>query len=86
MKNIIKAAVYMVIGWLVAIVSMIGMAYMHFSSKFMPVYVGNTYVLVNRIIRYALYIILIILVILGVKIAVYGFNYLSKRIQKRRRR
>lgn len=84
-RNITKSLIamaYVVIGGAGALLSMTAIAYMYFSTVFLPVYIGNTYVIGNQLIRYGLYAILAIIVILSVKLAGYGLNFLIKKFHK----
>lgn len=86
MKNNIKAMVYVVVGITVATLSVFGIASMYFSETFVPVYVGNVYVISNQIVRYGIYAMLAVITILSAKLADYGTKYLIKRFHKIRRR
>lgn len=86
MKNNIKAMVYVIIGITVAILSVFGIVSMYFSGTFLPVYVGNVYVISNQIIRYVLYAMLTGITILSAKLADYGTKFLIKKFHKIRRR
>ena len=82
MKNIIKAAVYVVLGTIGTIGSIIGIVSMYFSNTFLPVYIKDTYVIGNQIVRYELYLILFVAIILSVKLAEYGIKFLIKKFPK----
>lgn len=86
MKNNSKAMVYVVLGFVGAILCIWGIAKMWLSTKFLPVYVGTTYVIGNQILRYFLYALLIVGVALSVKLADYGISFLLKRFRKTGRR
>lgn len=86
MKNNIKAVVYVVLGVLGMIICAISMISMYFSSTFIPVYVGKTYVISNQLIRYAVYAILIVIAVLSAMLADYGSEYLTKKFHKHGRR
>ena len=86
MKDDIKAMVYVGIGITVAILSVSGIVSMYFSRTFLPVYVGNVYVIGNQILRYVLYAMLAVITILSAKLADYGTKFLIKKFHKIRRR
>lgn len=81
-KNIIKAVLYIVGGFAIALLAILGMIAMFLSSTFLPVYVGASYVIVNRILRYALYAILLVVIILSICLADYGMKFLIKKFHK----
>lgn len=85
-KNIVKAGVYSVGGITLAILSIMAMIEMYLSTKFLPVYVNNTFVLGNKVLRYELYILLIVGLFLSAKIAAYGISFLIKKVHKEIRR
>lgn len=86
MKNNIKAIAYIGVGFVGAVLFLVGITKMWLSAKFLPVYVGTTYVIGNQILRYFLYALLIVGVALSVKLADYGMSFLVKRFHKTRRR
>ena len=86
MSNNSKAVIYTILGSVICLASLIGMGTMYFSSTFLPVWVGNTYVLGNQIVRYELYLILLVFIILSVKLTDYGMKYLIKKFHKKLRR
>lgn len=86
MKNNIKATAYVVIGFFGATLATIGIIYMYFSSTFLPVYIGSTYVIGNQVLRYMLYAVLAGFVILFCKLACYGIKFLIKKFHKIKRR
>lgn len=63
--------------------AMVGMVAMYLSGKFIPVYVNGQYILANQLMRYALYFVL-------VGVIVYCFAYVisgpSRKKHKRRPR
>lgn len=85
-KNIMKAAIYTVIGVAIVIAALVGIPAMYFSKTFIPVYISGKYVLGNQIVRYIIYLILFALVVLGIKLAAYGLDFLIKKISKMKRR
>lgn len=85
-RNTIKALGYAVAGFIVSIISMLGMIFMYFSGKFLPVYVKGTYVVGNQVFRYELYVILFVLTIAAGALSAYGINFLTKKSRKNKRR
>ena len=85
-KNDIKATIYAVGGMTVSFSALVGMIFLYFSSTFLPVYVGNTYVVGNQIVRYELYAVLFVVTILAAILAAYGINFLNKKFHKNERR
>lgn len=85
-KNIIKAMVYVVVGITGIALAILAFAAMYLSGTFLPVYVGKTFVLGNRIIRTTIYISLLVFTILSAILADYGAKFLIKKIHKIRRR
>ena len=63
--------------------AMVGMVYMYFSSTFVPVYVNGQYILVNQLMRYALYVVLVVTIVYCFAYAISGP---SKKHKKRPRR
>ena len=86
MRNTTKAVLYVFIGVFTSIALLIGVVYLLLSGTFLPVYVGKTYVIGNQILRYLLYAVLFIGIILSAKLADYGMNYLIKRFHKKLKR
>jgi len=86
MKDNIKAIAYVTGGFLTAVVSVIAIISMYFSSTFLPVYVKGTYVIGNQILRYEVYAILAAIVGFSMWVACYGGRYLIKRIHRIKRR
>lgn len=85
-KNNIKAVIYAVAGFIVSVSSMLGMIFMYFSGKFLPVYVKGTYVVGNRVLRLELYIILFVVTIAAGALSAYGIEFLTKKPRKNKRR
>lgn len=85
-NNIKKAVVYIITGAIIFIASLIGGVFLFLSGKFLPVYVGGTYVIGNQILRYILYVVLLVGIILSAKLADYGISYLIKRFHKKLKR
>ena len=85
-KNDIKAVIYAIVGIVTSMASFLGMICMYFSGTFLPVYVNDTYVVGNQIVRYELYAVLLVVGILTAILAAYGINFLSKKSHKNRRR
>lgn len=85
-KNIVKATLYSALGLLGVLASMITIMLMYLSGEFLPVYVQNTYVIGNKIVRMELYIVLAVIFILSVKLAAYGIRFLTKKFHKILRR
>jgi uncharacterized membrane protein len=81
MKNIIKATLYVLIGTVGIIGALVFVGYSFFSTKFIPVYVGNTYVLGNQLVRYLLYFIAIIIIMFSYVMANYGLEFLIKKFK-----
>ena len=67
MRNTTKAVLYVFIGVFTSIALLIGVVYLLLSGTFLPVYVGKTYVIGNQILRYLLYAVLFIGIILSAK-------------------
>lgn len=86
MRNTTKAVLYVFIGVFTSIALLIGVVYLLLSGTFLPVYVGKTYVIGNQILRYLLYAVLFIGIILSAKLADYGISYLIKRFHKKLKR
>lgn len=86
MKNNVKAMMYVVTGGIVSLAAINGFVAMLLSGSFLPVYVGSTYVVGNKILRYMLYAALVVVIILSAKLAAYGMKYLNKKFRKIRRR
>ena len=84
--NSIKAMAFVVVGCAGSFLSMIAIVYLYFSTTFLPVYIGKTYVIGNQLTRYALYVILAGVVILSVKLTEYGACFLIKKFHKLKRR
>ncbi len=63
--------------------AMVGMVYMYFSGTFVPVYVNGQYILVNQLMRYALYVVLVVTIVYCFAYAISGP---SKKHKKRPRR
>ena len=85
-KNNVKATIYTVLGIVIAIAALIGITFLYFSGTVLPVYVAGSYILKNRIKRYVLYAILVVIIIAAVKVANYGATFLIKKFHKSRRR
>lgn len=85
-KNIVKAGVYSVGGITLAIWSIMAMVEMYISTRFLPVYINNTFVLGNKLLRVEIYILLFVGLILSAKIAAYGISFLIKKFHKILRR
>lgn len=85
-NNIKRAVIYAVAGFIVSIISMLGMIFMYFSDKFLPVYVKGTYVVGNRVLRWELYVILFIVTIVAGALSAYGIDFLTKKSRKNKRR
>ena len=85
MKKKIVAAAYVVVGFLGTILGMQGIVYMYFSSTFLPVYIGSTYVVGNQVLRYGLYAVLAAIAILSCGLACYGIKFFIKRFRKIKR-
>lgn len=64
--------------------AMVGMVYMYFSSTFVPVYVNGQYILVNKLMRYALYVVLVVTIVYCFAYAISGPS--SKKHKRPRRR
>jgi len=86
MKNNIKAMAYVAIGITGVVLSLVGIAAMFFSGDFLPVYVGNVYVIGNRIMRWVLYALLAVITVLSAKLAEYGVNFLTKKFFRKIKR
>lgn len=86
MRNTTKAVVYIITGAIIFIASLIGVVFLFLSGTFLPVYVGKTYVIGNQILRYILYAVLLVGIILSAKLADYGISYLIKRFHKKLKR
>lgn len=86
MRNTTKAVLYVFIGVFTSIALLIGVVYLLLSGTFLPVYVGKTYVIGNQILRYILYAVLLVGIILSAKLADYGISYLIKRFHKKLKR
>ena len=82
-KNDIKAIAYIVVGFVVALVAVLGMIAMYLSGTFLPVRIGSTYVVGNRIVRYLLYVLLLVIMIFSICLAEYGINFLIKKFHKK---
>lgn len=85
-KNNIKAVIYAVAGFIVSVSSILGMIFMYLSGKFLPVYVKGTYVVGNRVLRWELYLILLVLAIAAGVLSAYGIDFLTKKFRKNKRR
>jgi uncharacterized membrane protein len=81
MKNIIKATLYVLIGTVGIIGALVFVGYSFFSSTFIPVYVGSTYVLANQLVRYMLYFIALVVIMFSYVLAGYGLDYLIKKFK-----
>lgn len=86
MRNTTKAVLYVFIGVVASIALIMGGVYLFLSGTFLPVYVGGTYVIGNQILRYILYAVLLVGIILSAKLADYGISYLIKRFHKKLKR
>lgn len=86
MKNMVKAILYTAIGFLLSLAAVTGIVKLYFSGTFLPVYVGNTYVVGNQIVRYEIYALLAIVVFLSCGLIRYGINFLTRKIHKNKRR
>lgn len=82
MKNNIKAVAYVVIALACIVASFAGMAFMYFSKDFLPIYVGNVYLVSNRLVRYMLYILLAVILILSFMLIDYSTDFLIKKFRK----
>ena len=85
MRKNIETVVYKVLGFVIAGAAMLAMVLMYFSSTFLPVYIGKTYVIGNQILRYALYILLAVITYNAFMLATYGKRFLIKKFHKKRR-
>lgn len=82
MNNNMKAALYVLVGIIVGLAAMATGVFMYFSTTFIPVYVGSTYVIGNQLLRYLLYGVLFAILIASIKLTEYGIKYISKKIKK----
>lgn len=87
-KNRIKAAIYVIQGIIIVPLSVLAVVLMYYSSTFLPVYIDNTYVLSNQVLRYTLYAALVIVALISAWLCNYGTEYLlkvfCKSLRKRR--
>ena len=64
--------------------AMVGMVAMYLSGKFIPVYVNGQYILANQIMRYALYVVLVVTIVYCFAYAISGPS--NKKHKRPRRR
>ena len=64
--------------------AMVGMVYMYFSGTFVPVYVNGQYILANQLMRYALYVALVVTIVYCFAYAISGPS--NKKHKRPRRR
>ena len=64
--------------------AMVGMVAMYLSGKFIPVYVNGQYILANQIMRYALYVALVVTIVYCFAYAILGPS--NKKHKRPRRR
>ena len=64
--------------------AMVGMVYMYFSSTFVPVYVNGQYIFVNQLMRYALYVVLVVTIVYCFAYAISGPSKKHKKSPRRR--
>ena len=85
MKKMLKAATLVVVGsGMFAICLWVGLA-MWFSSDFLPIYVGDTYVVGNRILRLELYAALGVGAWFFGRTAANGFEYIEAVLKRWKR-
>lgn len=82
-KNIFKAIIYVIVGIVLTLVSGLSALLMYFSNTFLPVYVGSTYVVGNQLLRYLLYIVLVVIFVASIALIEYAIKYLSKKVKRR---
>lgn len=82
-KNIFKAIIYVIVGIVLTLVSGLSVLLMYFSNTFLPVYVGSTYVVGNQLLRYLLYIVLVVIFVASIALIEYAIKYLSKKVKRR---
>lgn len=85
-KNYIKATIYSIGGFIIMILSMLGIEFMFFSGSFLPVYVKGTYVIGNQVLRWEIYLALLMMIIAGLKVCTYGIDFFIKKLRKNKRR
>lgn len=85
MKNMVKAAIYSVTGLMISYGAILTAIYMYFSNV-LPVKIQNIKIIGNQVLRYEIYIICAILVMLGATLSGYGLNFLSKKLKTKKRR
>ena len=86
MKKRILALVFMVVCFVINMLSLFGIERMYESKVFIPVYVGSQFILANRIVRLAIYILLAVVVIITFFGTVYYFDKLTAKTKRRRRK
>lgn len=86
MKRRILALVFMLVCFVIAEASFLGIALMWTSSTFIPIYVWGEYVLANQIVRYLVYIVLAIICFVALKGTIYYSYKMTTAKPKRRRR
>lgn len=84
-KNMVKAALYILVGFVGAFAGISFIAFLYFSSTFLPVYVAGEYILGRQILRYLLYVIALMWTIASISLTNYGIEYLGRKHQHRRR-
>lgn len=85
MKRRILALVFMLVCFVIAEASFLGIALMWTSSTFIPIYVWGEYVLANQIVRYLVYIVLAIICFVALKGTIYYWDRLTAKPKRRRR-
>ncbi len=86
MKNNIKALVYVVAGMIIVGLSAFAIVKMWLSNTFLPVYVGNNYILGMQLLRYFLYAVLFALAIAAMYLLTYGAQFLIKKLRRKLKR
>ena len=86
MKKRILALVFMVVCFVLAEASGLGILLMWTSSTIIPVYVWGQYVLANQIVRYLVYIVLAIICFVALKGTIYYFDKVTEKPKRHNRK
>lgn len=83
-RNTIMAAMFIIGGIVIALLTIYLAAGMWLSGTFLPVYIAGQYVIGNQIVRYMLYFLLFAVFVLAVMLILNGCNYFRLRMKKRK--
>lgn len=86
MSNTIKAVIYTLVGFVASVSCGIFIIWMYLSGTFLPVYVEGNFILGNRIFRLFLYALVFAILVQCIKLTLYGYNFLIKKIRRKLKR